>query len=169
MILLASARFRPGHPEGYALAFANIYRDYATARMLLDLGEQSQADAALDRVPTVDDGRHVLARDRALGVRAGAHAAIRPLARQLERDREDLARAAVDRDLDPVERRVRERVLRDLPAIRLAVPFEARPDLGAINVVDCRWTQPIRGRNLRERDCAALLRSVCAQRLRGKF
>jgi predicted dehydrogenase len=57
---LASARFRPGHPEGYALAFANIYRDYATARMLLDLGEPSQATAALDRLPTVEDGRHVM-------------------------------------------------------------------------------------------------------------
>jgi predicted dehydrogenase len=57
---LASARFRPGHPEGYALAFANIYRDYATARMLLELGEQSDAEAALDRLPTVADGRHVM-------------------------------------------------------------------------------------------------------------
>jgi predicted dehydrogenase len=26
---LSSVRFRPGHPEGYALAFANLYRDFA--------------------------------------------------------------------------------------------------------------------------------------------
>lgn len=26
---LHAARFRPGHPEGYALAFANLYRDFA--------------------------------------------------------------------------------------------------------------------------------------------
>jgi predicted dehydrogenase len=28
---IRSARFPPGHPEGYALAFANLYRDFATA------------------------------------------------------------------------------------------------------------------------------------------
>jgi predicted dehydrogenase len=31
---LRSVRFRPGHPEGYALAFANLYRDFA--RMIVD-------------------------------------------------------------------------------------------------------------------------------------
>jgi len=57
---LESARFRPGHPEGYALAFANLYRDYAMARMLTDLGEQQQAQAVLQRLPTAQDGRHVM-------------------------------------------------------------------------------------------------------------
>jgi predicted dehydrogenase len=55
---LRSARFRPGHPEGYALAFANIYRDYASARMLIDTGRREAAQPTLDRLPTVADGRH---------------------------------------------------------------------------------------------------------------
>jgi predicted dehydrogenase len=57
---LQSARFRPGHPEGYALAFANLYRDYATARMELDLGNPKAAKAALQRLPSVTHGRHVM-------------------------------------------------------------------------------------------------------------
>jgi predicted dehydrogenase len=57
---LQSARFRPGHPEGYALAFANLYRDYASARMLLDLGRGEEAKQPLDRLPSVTDGRHVM-------------------------------------------------------------------------------------------------------------
>jgi hypothetical protein len=57
---LQSARFRPGHPEGYALAFANLYRDYATARMELDLGNPQAAEAALQRLPSVTHGRHVM-------------------------------------------------------------------------------------------------------------
>ena len=28
---LSGSRFRPGHPEGYALAFANLYTDFAMA------------------------------------------------------------------------------------------------------------------------------------------
>jgi predicted dehydrogenase len=36
---LAATRFRPGHPEGYALAFANLYKDYAYARLSELLGE----------------------------------------------------------------------------------------------------------------------------------
>lgn len=57
---LQSVRFRPGHPEGYALAFANVYRDYATGRILLDLGDHEHAEMALQRLPTVADGRHVM-------------------------------------------------------------------------------------------------------------
>jgi predicted dehydrogenase len=57
---LQSARFRPGHPEGYALAFANLYRDYASARMLIDTGRHEGAQPVLDRLPSVTDGRHVM-------------------------------------------------------------------------------------------------------------
>jgi predicted dehydrogenase len=57
---LQSARFRPGHPEGYALAFANIYRDYATARVQLNIGNTDAAHAALQRLPSASDGRHVM-------------------------------------------------------------------------------------------------------------
>jgi len=35
---LRATRFRPGHPEGYALAFANLYRDFAQAVMARSLG-----------------------------------------------------------------------------------------------------------------------------------
>lgn len=57
---LQSARFRPGHPEGYALAFANLYHDYATARMLLNMERVQEARIVLDRLPSVADGRHVM-------------------------------------------------------------------------------------------------------------
>jgi len=57
---LESARFRPGHPEGYAMAFANLYRDYATARMLTGVGLGDEAQRVLDRLPSVSDGRHVM-------------------------------------------------------------------------------------------------------------
>jgi predicted dehydrogenase len=57
---MLSTRFRPGHPEGYALAFANIYRDYATARIERDLGNADAAETALQRLPSVTDGRHVM-------------------------------------------------------------------------------------------------------------
>jgi predicted dehydrogenase len=51
---LRSSRFRPGHPEGYALAFANIYRDFARAFAARELGD-SIADH-LDLLPGVRDG-----------------------------------------------------------------------------------------------------------------
>jgi len=45
---LRATRFRPGHPEGYALAFANLYRDFAA----LIAGERD--DEGL--LPTAEDG-----------------------------------------------------------------------------------------------------------------
>jgi predicted dehydrogenase len=50
----AATRFRPGHPEGYALAFANLYRDFAYAFLARALGEPD--DLSLSRLPGVYDG-----------------------------------------------------------------------------------------------------------------
>lgn len=49
-----SARFRPGHPEGYPLAFANIYAEAAYAIAARKQGQSPQA--WLDNLPSVDDG-----------------------------------------------------------------------------------------------------------------
>ena len=51
---LAAARFRPGHPEGYALAFANLYADFARALMTRGLGLPHQPVIA--GLPGVEDG-----------------------------------------------------------------------------------------------------------------
>jgi predicted dehydrogenase len=51
---LRSSRFRPGHPEGYVLAFANIYHDFARAFIARHLGEP--VEPSLDLVPGVRDG-----------------------------------------------------------------------------------------------------------------
>lgn len=49
-----SARFRPGHPEGYPLAFANIYAEAAYA---IAAGKQGQSPRPwLDNLPSVEDG-----------------------------------------------------------------------------------------------------------------
>lgn len=45
---LRSTRFRPGHPEGYALAFANLYREFA--------GEIAGTAEPSGLLPTVEDG-----------------------------------------------------------------------------------------------------------------
>ena len=49
-----SARFRPGHPEGYPLAFANIYAEAAYAIAARKQGESPRP--WLDNLPSVDDG-----------------------------------------------------------------------------------------------------------------
>ncbi len=49
-----SARFRPGHPEGYALAFANIYVEAAQAIVAVKQGRSPRP--WLDHLPTVQDG-----------------------------------------------------------------------------------------------------------------
>lgn len=54
-----ATRFRPGHPEGYALAFANLYSDFAKAMMAKSLGQPHQA--FLERIPGIDDGVKVMA------------------------------------------------------------------------------------------------------------
>jgi len=51
---LAASRFRPGHPEGYALAFATLYRDFAGALAAHTLGEDPAP--YLSALPSVDDG-----------------------------------------------------------------------------------------------------------------
>ncbi|MBS4104156.1 hypothetical protein KFZ73_23325 [Tsukamurella paurometabola] len=56
---LAAARFTAGHPDGYALAFANLYRDFAFALFAEALGEDP--DPYLADLPDVDDGVRTLA------------------------------------------------------------------------------------------------------------
>jgi predicted dehydrogenase len=55
----AATRFRPGHPEGYALAFANLYSDFARAVIARKLG--MPYEDYLKRIPGVDDGVRVMA------------------------------------------------------------------------------------------------------------
>jgi len=51
---LQATRFRPGHPEGYALAFANLYRDFAQAHMARALGDPYAG--LISALPGVEDG-----------------------------------------------------------------------------------------------------------------
>jgi predicted dehydrogenase len=55
----AATRFRPGHPEGYALAFANLYSDSAKAVIARKLGLAYRD--YLERIPGVEDGVRVMA------------------------------------------------------------------------------------------------------------
>jgi len=55
---LEATRFRPGHPEGYALAFANLYRDYAYARLSELIGEDRSPH--LEHLPDVRAGLAVM-------------------------------------------------------------------------------------------------------------
>lgn len=50
----ASARFRPGHTEGYVLAFANLYREAALAIIAAETGGDYKAHLA--GLPGVEDG-----------------------------------------------------------------------------------------------------------------
>jgi predicted dehydrogenase len=56
---LAASRFSAGHPDGYALAFANLYRDFAYALLAEALGEDPAP--ILADLPDVIDGVHTLA------------------------------------------------------------------------------------------------------------
>lgn len=56
---VAATRFRPGHPEGYALAFANLYSDFAKAIMARQL-KLPHTDY-VDRIPGIEDGVRVMA------------------------------------------------------------------------------------------------------------
>jgi predicted dehydrogenase len=49
-----SARFRPGHPEGYPLAFANLYAEAACAIVTARTG--GDASGIIANLPTVADG-----------------------------------------------------------------------------------------------------------------
>ena len=55
----SATRLRPGHPEGYVLAFANLYSDFACAIIARGLGEPHQQ--YLERVPGSIDGMRTLA------------------------------------------------------------------------------------------------------------
>ena len=54
-----ATRFRPGHPEGYALAFANLYAEFACALIAAHLDEDPSA--FLSSLPGSDDGVVTLA------------------------------------------------------------------------------------------------------------
>ncbi|AUN41322.1 hypothetical protein ASU32_16035 [Tsukamurella tyrosinosolvens] len=56
---LAASRFTAGHPDGYALAFANLYRDFACALLSEALGEDPSPYLA--DLPDVADGVRTLA------------------------------------------------------------------------------------------------------------
>jgi predicted dehydrogenase len=49
-----ATRIRPGHPEGYLMAFANIYRDFLSAIITRHLGDDPSTDLAM--LPTAEDG-----------------------------------------------------------------------------------------------------------------
>jgi predicted dehydrogenase len=51
---LAACRFTAGHPDGYGLAFANLYRDFGHALMAED------PQPYLDLLPGIDDGVHTI-------------------------------------------------------------------------------------------------------------
>ena len=53
-LVARSARFRPGHPEGYPLAFANLYAEAASALVAMRTGGDPSAFTA--HLPTVFDG-----------------------------------------------------------------------------------------------------------------
>jgi predicted dehydrogenase len=55
---LKASRLRPGHPEGYALAFANLYSEFAQAIIAQKLSQP--ADPFLESLPSADDGVHVM-------------------------------------------------------------------------------------------------------------
>lgn len=55
---LAATRISGGHPEGYLMAFATIYRDFFAGVALSLLGED--AAPALVALPSVTDGRHTM-------------------------------------------------------------------------------------------------------------
>jgi predicted dehydrogenase len=55
---LKASRLRPGHPEGYALAFANLYSEFAQAIIARELGQKFSR--FLDCLPNADDGVHVM-------------------------------------------------------------------------------------------------------------
>jgi predicted dehydrogenase len=55
---LKASRFRAGHPEGYALAFANLYSEFAQAIIAEKLSHPFAS--FLESLPSSDDGIHVM-------------------------------------------------------------------------------------------------------------
>jgi predicted dehydrogenase len=62
---LQASRFRAGHPEGYALAFANLYSEFAQAIIAEKLSQPSAP--FLNCLPNSDDGVHVMEMIEAAG------------------------------------------------------------------------------------------------------
>lgn len=76
-LVTRSARFRPGHPEGYALAFANIYVEAAFAIAAARLGQSPQP--WLEALPGIADGVAGLRMIEAAAASNAADGAWRPL------------------------------------------------------------------------------------------
>jgi predicted dehydrogenase len=55
----AAGRIAADHPEGYLMAFANIYRDFLSGVVLHQLGEDPAP--ALELLPDVEDGHSTMA------------------------------------------------------------------------------------------------------------
>lgn len=55
---LDASRFTAGHPDGYGLAFANLYRDFAYALIAESVG--ADPTPHLGKIPNVVDGVHTL-------------------------------------------------------------------------------------------------------------
>jgi hypothetical protein len=55
---LAATRFRPGHQEGYAPAFANLSSDFAKAILARELGERYEQH--LQHLPNAGEGVRVM-------------------------------------------------------------------------------------------------------------
>lgn len=53
-----AARIRPGHPEGYLIAFATVYRDFFEGILTAMIGEDPTE--AMSQVPTAEDGLSTL-------------------------------------------------------------------------------------------------------------
>lgn len=53
-----AARIRPGHPEGYLIAFATVYRDFFEGVLNAMIGEDPTE--AMSQVPTAEDGLSTL-------------------------------------------------------------------------------------------------------------
>jgi len=60
VISRAATRVRPGHPEGYLAAFANLYRDYARGLLARSLGDDTAA-TYLSNLPDARAGRRTMA------------------------------------------------------------------------------------------------------------
>lgn len=54
----AATRVRPGHPEGYLMAFATIYKDFFTGVLKTLLDEDASSDMAL--LPSAEDGLNTI-------------------------------------------------------------------------------------------------------------
>ena len=85
----SATRLRPGHPEGYILAFANLYSDFACALMARNLDKPY--DHFLKLLPNTLDGLHTMALIEAAvesNSRNGQWVPLAPIRRELNREAE---------------------------------------------------------------------------------